>query len=281
MRKGGLLASIGLVMAISSLSAEKIIYVHGFSLIDSNEAIQDTVGPNKYWDPQLTGDVVFVGYDARINPLTAGPTTGSVRLLAMLNKYCRRDKGQSCRIISDSMGGLTTTYTIATYNAGNAYNILYSNQIVSAEGGSEIASLGDTAQDILKAVFGFAPFLDVSGIQALMPSYARAAFDHNRNNGTMFYHVAGFKSIFIADPFLPGKDDSLVAFHSSCSYRTTGEFTQCGGQAIRSCSWCIWEKKKMITPHTAHYLLRGMPVEGYDIAHADAHRDLSFHARPQ
>ena len=264
--------------------AEKVIFVHGMNLISSNEACQDQASCDVYWKNVPDGlDAVFVGYDGRRNPFAAVPTAGSVRLLEILNKYCRADQNQSCRIVADSLGGFTTAGTIAMYNSTGLYNILYSTQVVSAEGGSEIANLGDTAIEILKFVFGLgdneiAAAIEQSrdAIQALVTSSARGLFDHNRNNGTVFYHVAARKSIWIAEPFLPGEDDTLVAFHSSCGYRTTGAFNVCMGQKIRSCSWCFWQRKKLITPWDAHVMHPAVPNDGVDVRHNNIHNESQY-----
>ncbi len=265
--------------------AEKVIFVHGMSLIESNEACQGQTSCDNYWDQIPEGiDHVFVGYDGRRNPFAAVPTAGSVRLLEMLNQYCRADQGQSCRIVAESLGGFTTAGTIAMYNQSGLYNILYSTQIVSAEGGSEIANLGDTAIEILKFVFGLgdnqiAAAIEQSrdAIDALVTSSARGLFDHNRNNGAVFYHVAARKSIWIAEPFLPGEDDTLVAFHSACAYRTTGAFNVCMGQKIRSCSWCFWQRKKWITPWDAHEMHPAVPNDGVNLQHSGVHNITAYH----
>lgn len=264
--------------------AEKVVFVHGMDLIRSNEACQDQTSCDVYWRNVPPGvDAVFVGYDGRRNPFAATPTAGSVRLLGILNKYCRADQNQSCRIVADSLGGFTTAGTIAMYNRTGIYNVLYSTQVVSAEGGSEIANLGDTAIEILKFVFGLssneiATALETSrdAIDALVTSSARGLFDHNRNNGTLFYHVAARQSIWIAEPFLPGEDDTLVAFHSSCGYRTTGAFDVCMGQKIRSCSWCFWEPKKLVTPWDAHRMHPAVPNDGVDARHSRIHDENQY-----
>ncbi|TGL58439.1 hypothetical protein [Leptospira sarikeiensis] len=276
---------LSLFLLSASLQAEKVIYVHGMSLTESNEACQDkTVCP--YWKVPPVGDYVYVGYDGRRNPFVSDSTAGSVRLLQMLNKYCRKDQGKSCRLIDDSLGGFTGAGTVSMYNKTGIYNILYATQIVSAEGGSEIANLGDTAIDILKVVFniqgglGDALIQSRDAIQSLVTTSARSLFDHNRNNGTLFYHLAAKKSIFIADPFLPGEDDSLVAFHSSCGYRTVGAFSKCMGEKIRSCALCFWETPKLITPWDGHYMHPLVPITGLDIPHAEGHNDVKYHGIP-
>ena len=135
------------------LFAEKVIYIHGFSLVKDNSECQDQLACD-YWPEPAAEDYTIVGYDGRRDPFLSIPTSGSVRTLQLLNKYCRADQDQSCRIVADSMGGLTAAGVISQYNGSGTYNILYSTQIVSAEGGSEIANLGDGAIELLTGVFG-------------------------------------------------------------------------------------------------------------------------------
>jgi|GEM_PF-2564216 len=279
---------VAIFMALTcGLSAEKVIYVHGMNLVESNEACQDTrIGESSkcgVWKGiSPVGDYILVGYDGRKDPLLAEPTSGTVRLLQMLNKYCRRDQGQSCRLVNESLGGFTGAATISKYNQTGTYNILYATQLVSAEGGSEVASLGDTAINILRAVFNInsGPLDDLadsrSAIQALVVTKARSSFDHNRNNGSMFYHLAATKSIFIAEPFLPGQDDSLVAMHSSCGYRTSGAFSKCMGEKVKSCDLCFWERAKTVTPFEGHKMHPLLPVTGIDIGHMQGHDDTRY-----
>ena len=271
-------------MSVSGVHAEKVIFVHGMSLIESNEECQDTTGScNGYWQNLPVDDYTLAGYDGRRNPFVAVPTAGSVRLLELLNKYCRKDQGQTCRIVAESLGGFTTAGTLVMYNRTGLYNVLYTTQIVSAEGGSEIANLGDTAIEILKFVFGLQDnqltdnlVENHDAIQALVTSNARGLFDHNRTNGTVFYHVAANKSIWIAEPFLPGEDDTLVAFHSACGYRTTGAFSQCMGEKIRQCNWCFWQRKQLITPWDGHVMHPSVPNGGIPMRHTEPHNDPTY-----
>ncbi len=268
------------LFAAPALFAEKVLFVHGMSLTESNADCQDQLSCD-YWSTvtPAVGDYTIVGYDGRKNPFVATPTAGSVRLLEMLNKYCRADQGQSCRIVADSLGGFTTAGTVAMYNTTGVYNILNSTQIVSAEGGSEIANLGDGAIDVLKVVLGIGYLLENAwgAVEALVTTNARGLFDHNRNNGTMFYHVAARKSVFIAAQILPGKDDSLVAFHSACGYRTTGGFKKCMGQKIRDCGWCFWQKREHIDPWEGHFMHPANGNKGVKMRHAPTHNEVEFH----
>ncbi len=238
-------------------AGEKTIYIHGFSLTSSNASCQ---GKSKcgYWSQQ-TGNAVHVGYDGRLNPTHSYSTSGKTRLLAILNQYCRRSKGQSCRIVCHSMGCYTSSYVVAQYNRGNTYRINYVASLASAEGGSELANIGTGAIKTLARWLGgwfggvIADLvLYPAALNALKTSYARSAFDHNRNNGILFYHTAGNDSAWYADWIYPGKDDRVVGFHSTCAYRSIKAFSRCGGESVRSCSWCFWQKKKNVSPWSGH-----------------------------
>lgn len=233
------------------------IYVHGFRFGLTTETpachLKTSCG---YWGKtDTTGRAIrIVGYDGRYNPLVHGSTRGVVRLLDALNRYCRRDQGKSCVIVNHSMGGLVTGYTIANYNRSNTYNIHYVSSLVSAEGGSELANIGNPILRTLSAfTFGISDLLlkFPNAVQALTTSYTRSAYDHNRNNGVSFYHIAGDTPKWYINWIFNGDHDSVVAMHTTCGYRVVEDFTRCGGQSITT-GWLWWKKTTNHSPHTGH-----------------------------
>ena len=129
--------SLVLSLATTSLFAEKVIYVHGMDLTTtSDHGCQDMTSCSKWAGDRAAPagqDAVYVGYNASQDAFAGTADSGSVRLLQILNKYCRKDQGQSCRIIGESMGAYTTAGTIAMYNTNGIYDINYATLIVSAE----------------------------------------------------------------------------------------------------------------------------------------------------
>jgi len=148
---------------------------------------------------------------------------------------------------------------VANYNRNRIYDINYVVSLASAEGGSELANIGVGAIRVLaKAIGGILGGLVAdlalhnSALRALKTSYARGRWDHNRNNGILFYHTAGHYPKWYSDWIYPGKDDRVVAFHTTCGYRDIAGYSQCGGEKVRSCSWCFWQRKKNRSPFTGH-----------------------------
>lgn len=241
----------------SAPSNATVIYVHGFrfGLTTDTPAchLKSSCG---YWGKTDNSgrQVRIVGYDGRYNPLIWGNTRGVYRLLDALNRYCRRDQGKSCVIVNHSMGGLITGYTMAKYNADKRYNVHYVSSLVSAEGGSELANIGNPILRTLSSwTFGISDLLlkFPNAVQALTTSYARGAYDHNRNNGVIFYHIAGDTPKWYINWIFNGDHDSVVAMHTTCSYRSVADFTKCGGQSITT-GWWWWKKTTYHAPHTGH-----------------------------
>ncbi|MCE9596690.1 MAG: hypothetical protein K8S54_01855 [Spirochaetia bacterium] len=261
--KAALIAGIAL-FAAGSLQAVTTVYVHGFHFsVQKTETAKNCQGATTcptYWGQQDNSTpVVFVGYDGRFNPIAFNADRGVPRMLAILNQYCRRDQGKSCRIVNHSMGGLVTGYTLANYNRTGTYNILYVSSLVSAEAGSELANIGSPILSAINVLtLGLADyFLNFpDAVRALQTSAARGAYDHNQNNGTPFYHIAGNTPfpwyLSFAELVFPGSHDTVVAMHTTCSYRTIEKYTQCGGQSITTGAlW--WKKTTNYVTHTGHY----------------------------
>lgn len=249
---------IAILFAASPAFAETtVLYVHGFRFgLETTTPACHLKTSCGYWgNTDSSMPVRIVGYDGRYNPLVHGSTRGVTRLLDALNKYCRRDQGKSCRIVNHSMGGLVTGYTIANYNRSNTYNIHYVSALVSAEGGSELANIGNPILRTLNAVtFGAVDFFlhFPDAVRALTTSAARSAYDHNRTNGVNFYHIAGDTPHWLINAIFNGDHDRVVAMHSTCSYRGVEDFTQCGGQSITT-GRLWWKKTKYHSPHSGHY----------------------------
>lgn len=252
------------------------IYVHGFHFsVQKTETAKTCQGQStcpSYWGVQDNSTpVVHTGYDGRYNPTVAGAERGSTRLLANLNAYCRRDRGQSCRIVNHSMGGLTTGFVLANYNRSNIYNVLYVTSLVSAEGGSELANIGNPVLVTLNVItLGLANFFlnFPDAVSVLKTSAARGAYDHNLTNGSPFYHMAGNTPEWYENWIFPGSHDTVLAMHSTCSYRDIKSFTRCGGQSVTSGIW-PFRTTKNYTAHSGHYAHPRYNVSGLGIKHLD------------
>lgn len=271
------LISLTILGICGALSANPTtIYVHGFHFsVQKTETAKTCQGKStctSYWGAQDNATpVIHTGYDGRFNPTVAGSERGSTRLLENLNKYCRRDRGQSCRIVNHSMGGLVTGFVLANYNRNNIYNVLYVTAMVSAEGGSELANIGNPVLRTLNVVtFGLTDyFLNFpDAVQILKTSAARGAYDHNLTNGTPFYHIAGNAPNWAIDMIFPGRHDRVLAMHSTCSYRDTVAFSRCGGESVTTGIW-PFRSTKNYTAHSNHFPHPRHSTGGLNITHLD------------
>lgn len=205
------------VFAVSEVSAGKYaIFIHGrgsnkCSLADTN---------NTYWGAasSVTGGYTnrFVNYDSEYDPRTFSSCRGSYQLKVKLDAYCKIGQ-HTCQIMCHSAGCYTTAYFAQRYPTyWDDYAISYVVFTGSAEGGSELANMGEWAT-------GW------SMDEALKTGNARASsFNHNDTGGRMYYVNAGYNGNWLAAT-LPGEDDGVVAYHSACGINTTGSYSSCTG----------------------------------------------------
>jgi len=278
MKKLALVAAMAL--SFSQISAVTTIYVHGFHFsVQKTETAKNCQGATSctsYWGSQDNSTpVVFVGYDGRFDPTVFNSDRGVPRLLSMLNTYCRRDQGKSCRIVNHSMGGLVTGYTIAKYNRTGTYNIHYVSSLVSAEGGSELANIGSPVLQTLNAItLGLSNyFLNFpDAVRILRTSAARGSYDHNASNGTPFYHIAGNTPfpwyLGFVNWVFPGRHDTVVAMHTTCSYREIKDYSRCGGESITTGAlW--WKKTTKYYTHSNHHAHPRHSAGGVNVKHLE------------
>lgn len=271
------------LLAVTALSAttglyagtHTTIYVHGMKFKDYSYCQGKSTCAGA-WDQQRTTPVVHTGWDGRLDPGVMAPGRGAYQLLQNLNTYCRRDQGNSCEIVCGSMGCYTTSLTIAQYNTTNRYNVTHVISLAAADGGSEIGNIAEGLVAMVASMIGISSTSLKQAItgseftitRAAMPSRARAAFDHNRNNGTSFYHKATY--VPVLGVHIEGRDDLVVGFSSACAYRGIYDFEQCGGESvkIKNCPpWpfgkdCRKTQYQTITPWTGHYASTSVSREG-------------------
>ncbi len=264
---GTLIFSVALGATSGELSAQHTtIYVHGMKFKDYSYC-QGKSTCSGAWDQQRHTPVVHTGWDGRMDPGVMAPRRGSYQLLNNLNKYCRRDQGKSCEIVCGSMGCYTVSLTVARYNSGSRYNITHVISLAAADGGSEIGSIAEGLVGMLAGmlVIGSTDLKraitrsDFTITRAAMPSRARAAFDHNRNNGVHFSHKATY--VPVVGVHIKGRDDLVVGYSSACAYRGIYKFERCGGERVKvkSCPpWpfgkkCRRSQYQTIYPWTGHH----------------------------
>jgi hypothetical protein len=174
-----------------------------------------------YWLTQRPGinavPVNWVGSD----PIAQ--TNATIR--NALDTYCTGNNW--CYVACHSAGCAQIGYALALYGTTggvDSWNIYWIAAAGSAEGGSELAALSDL-------IGGVVP-LD----EDLDPSVIRQMYDHDATNGVSHYMFAG-AGYSDSEPkadadgaLLPGDDDLVVAYHSSCGVNNTaytGTHTWC------------------------------------------------------
>ena len=268
--RAGLFALTALAMmgGLSALSAgtHTTIYVHGMKFKDYSYC-QGQSTCSGAWDQQRYSPVVHTGWDGRMDPGVYAPGRGSYQLLQNLNQYCRRDQGNSCEIVCGSMGCYTVSLVVARYNSGSRYNITHVMSLAAADGGSEIGTIAEGLVARVASWLGLSSTSlkqiltrsDFTITRAAMPSRARSAFDHNRNNGVQFYHKATY--VPLLGLHIEGRDDLVVGYSSACAYRGIYKFEKCGGESIKmkNCPpWpfgkkCRQNQYQTIYPWTGHH----------------------------
>lgn len=140
-------------------------------------------------------------------------------LQGILDEHCTGDDW--CYLFTYSNSGATLSRVLSL--SDTEYNIVWSMNAASNEGGSEIGGTGWIGE-----VFGGC---DLTG--HIGTSDHRSGWNHNDTGGSTFYMVGGYRGMvpWVQSSVLPGEDDGAVAYHSSGGYNDTySEDTLCGAR---------------------------------------------------
>ena len=294
-----------------SLHAENYtIYVHGFGTTDFtkfNDTESNSTSNGGYRDTdnhQLGGTTVHVGYKAWNSPTGWSNGEAQKQIYNVMYNRCRAPN--NCKVVCHSMGCLAFGYFNARYNRNYTYRVSQVVSLASAEGGSEVASAG---VGIIKAVGGYLGGLIggalaemaaknwMGAIYGLQVSRARDAYNHNDAHHSSFYHYAGHKGSLLSW-MLPGEDDFIVSFHSTCSYRKAWAFNNCSSSRYdtdwkhrqvkwnRKCKGRSWWKVCWKYPtwnaikvymHSNHYKAPSTGHSGVNANHSETSDRSSYH----
>jgi hypothetical protein len=165
-----------------------------------------------YWITQRPGvNAVPVNW---VGSATIAQTNATIR--NALDTYCTGNNW--CYVACHSAGCAQIGYAIALYGTTggvDSWNIYWIAAAGSAEGGSELATLGEL-------IGGTVP-LDAD----LEPSVMRQLYNHDSTNGVTHWMFAGsgysdaYPQYDANGTILPGDDDLAVAYHSSCGVNNT------------------------------------------------------------
>ncbi|KAB2900315.1 MAG: hypothetical protein F9K40_09415 [Kofleriaceae bacterium] len=142
-------------------------------------------------------------------------STATSHMKTVLDTYC--GSGNSCRIFTYSNGAAVVSRTLAVYST--AWNITSINNSGGNAGGSELSKTSWVAEI----------FTGCALASKIDPSSHRNGWNHNDTNGKPVYHIAGKGTIWwtfgTTKAFLPGEDDSVVAFHSAAGNSNTSSYS--------------------------------------------------------
>lgn len=217
------MAIAGLVAFLSAGAVQATTYklfVHGRSgdnhctpISGTSSATQDY---KNYWGGTVTGlsDVRYVGFDGtQSGGAYSWNNCGAQRqLYNAMNTFCTG--ANSCEVYTHSTGGLVAAYFFRYYSiTANGWHVSRVQLLASAAGGSELADISTT----------YLSWLGISTLggqldQSVSTNGARS-WDHNSANGLTLYTTSGEGTdyFYLTSPFLPGKDDGVLANHSLCS----------------------------------------------------------------
>ncbi len=182
------------------------LYIHGRST-------SGTPGDWSYWRKKEPGpDPIAVNWDGR-------DCIGNqnVAIVSALDRYCTQSNW--CYVMCHSAGCVQIEYALSkhggTADGKNRWNVYWVMAAGSAEGGSELADVGQWTT-------GYCIDRD------LTTTAARSLYDHNNTRGVPIFMHAGSGGK-VQSFVLPGQDDGVVAYHSAGGARTTGSFVNDGG----------------------------------------------------
>ncbi len=180
------------------------------------------------WDDTWWTMAGYTNVKCDYNSTTATLASANVTVRSCLATRC--SGANRCIIIAYSNGMNQVQYTQQYYPA-NLANLLYIEAGSSAAGGSELASVGSVAQSFLNWFGVNYEIFYANGVDATLGvTTARAAYNHNINNGKTTYHVVGnTNALNWIWPFtagtLPGDDDGVVSWASGFGCNASGSQT--------------------------------------------------------
>jgi hypothetical protein len=271
------------MLSVSSVFAEHFkLFVHGRSSENHCQAIVSTASAttdyNNAWGGAVTGltNVRYIGFDGTKNGgAYSWENCGAQKQFHdALRIFCQ--SGNSCEIYTHSTGGLVAAAYFGL-NTPSALSITRIQLMASAAGGSELA---DISTDYLAwlGVDSLGGELD----ESVSTSGARNGFNHYNAGGRTYYTTSGegTDSLYITAPFLPGKDDGVLANHSLCSVNavsSVGISCTRGSAALSEPYACgfLWLSTcyKTHSRWTPYYQVF---IGGGDHSHGDSKKDYNY-----
>jgi len=255
------------------------LFVHGRSnknhcstISNVNSAKTDV---NNYWGGVVKGiaNIRYIGF----NPNAAGGAYSTAscgaqtQLAKAIQVFCTGSN--DCEIYTHSTGGLVAAKFFQANKVSTA-KIKRIQLMANASGGSELANAAVLAKFsgpaglLLGSIFKFGGQIDLS----VSTVGARTPFNHNVSNGRTYYTTSGTGNdvpLSLTRPFLPGKDDSVVANHSLCNVNKVASVDVVCPKGSGTFKDVLIQKHSRWTPYYTVY------QGGSSHSHRDAEKDYN------
>lgn len=230
--------------AYSKLNGKNVVLVHGLQtshLTGAPNAAGQQRDANEYWAKYWGARAEAILYWSA-NDRVAGGIKDVMR--AQIKRLeaqgtCRN----GCVFVTHSTGDLVTRDALSRLNQWGVdprrFRVIATLDFAGAGGGSELADLSvnliegrgilnSLAKEAVRLFLGGVPSeSDIGVLYDLRPTTARQIATQNSSVPKLRFAGAGSAFLRATKAFLPGKDDAVVAMHSSCGARFKSSYDSC------------------------------------------------------
>lgn len=241
-----LILSVALVSfsAQATIAGKNVVLVHGLKVDDLKNNPTDAQLPglaDEYWS-----DYWGSRAEAKLYWPSTERVTGRIKDLIRTQVKAleaNRTCAAGCVFVTHSAGDLVTRDLLTRLGQwgvnSNDFKVLAVLDIAGAGGGSELADLAVNVAEgsgainsIQKAAVQAFAGIDVTPsnlgvLKDLRPSGARSIATQNTGVPRLRFVGSGSAYLGITKPFLPGADDSVVSYHSSCGSTRRASYDSC------------------------------------------------------
>ncbi len=234
----------------AKLNGKNVVLVHGLQTKHLTGA-PDQAGLRrdaneywaKYWAPRAEA-ILYWSANERISGGIKDSMRAQIKRLESQGTCAA-----GCVFVTHSTGDLVTREVLSRLRQWgvnpNRFRVLVTLDFAGAGGGSELADLSvnliegsgllnAAAKEAVRLFLGGVPSRDdIAVLYDLRPTTARSIATHNLPVPRLRFAGAGTEFLRATKIFLPGKDDAVVAMHSSCGARYKSSYDSCS-RSLRS-----------------------------------------------
>jgi len=230
--------------AHAKLNGKNVVLVHGLKVDDFKDRPTDAQLPGlaeQYW-----AEYWGARAEAKLYWPATERITGRVKDLIraqIKNLEQRRLCKDGCIFVTHSAGDLVTRHALASLGQWqvdrNNFKVLLTLDFAGAGGGSELADLAVNISEgngiinavqraAIRAFLGVDPSPGSLGVvYDLRPAAARSIAPQNTGVPRLRFAGSGTAYLGATKPFIRGKDDSVVAYHSTCGALYVSSYDSC------------------------------------------------------